>query len=257
VSQRDRRRSSADGLESLGRTDLSILEVGCGSGWFCPQLMRFGVVTGTDLSDEGLARAQQRAPEATFVAGDFMSLDLRTDFDVVVTLEVLSHVLDQRAFIGKLASHLRPGGHLMLATQNRFVLQYLNWRPPPGPGQLRRWVNGRELRDLLEPEFEVSELFSTTPRIARETMVWLRSLRALNPRVSAAVGDSVEGARGGTADQVGLARPLRWVVERLEAMGLGWSLMALARKRIAPREVHGTRGQADGISLLSRPGAYT
>jgi 2-polyprenyl-3-methyl-5-hydroxy-6-metoxy-1,4-benzoquinol methylase len=132
VSQRDRRRSSADGLESLGRTDLSILEVGCGSGWFCPQLMRFGVVTGTDLSDEGLARAQQRAPEATFVAGDFMSLDLRTDFDVVVTLEVLSHVLDQRAFIGKLASHLRPGGHLMLATQNRFVLQYLNWRPPPG-----------------------------------------------------------------------------------------------------------------------------
>jgi hypothetical protein len=95
-----------------------------------------------------------------------------------------------------------------------------------------RWVNGRELRDLLEPEFEVSELFSTTPRIARETMVWLRSFRALNSSVPAAVGDSVEEARGGTADQVGFARPLRWVVERLEAMGLGWSLMALARKRM-------------------------
>jgi SAM-dependent methyltransferase len=177
-------------------------------------------------------------------------------FDVVVTLEMLSHVLDQRAFIGKLASHLRPGGHLMLATQNRFVLQYLNRRPPPEPGQLRRWVNGRELRDLLEPEFEVSELFSVTPRIARETMVWLRSLRPPNP-VSAAVGDSVEKAREGTADQVGLARPLWWVLGRLEAMGLGWTLMALARKRMATRQGHGTHGQADGMSSFSRPDAST
>jgi 2-polyprenyl-3-methyl-5-hydroxy-6-metoxy-1,4-benzoquinol methylase len=129
-------------LQSLGRTDLDIIEVGCGSGWFSPRLTRFGRVTGTDLSDDALARAQQRAPEVRFVAGDFMELDFGTDcFDVVVTLEVLSHVADQRAFIRKLARHLRPGSHLMLATQNRFILQYLNRRPPPAPGQLRRWVD--------------------------------------------------------------------------------------------------------------------
>ena len=129
-------------LELLGRGDRDILEVGCGSGWFCPQLARFGRVTGTDLSDVALARAQQRTPEAIFAHGDFMNLDFGINaFDLVVTLEVLSHVADQKAFIGKLASHLRPGGYLMLATQNRFVLQYLNRRPPPEPGQIRRWVN--------------------------------------------------------------------------------------------------------------------
>ena len=58
-------------LKSLGRKDLDIIEVGCGSGWFCSQLTRFGRVTGTDLSDSGLARARQRAPEAAFVSGDF------------------------------------------------------------------------------------------------------------------------------------------------------------------------------------------
>ena len=38
-------------MESLGRRDLDILEVGCGSGWFCASLARFGRTTGTDLSD--------------------------------------------------------------------------------------------------------------------------------------------------------------------------------------------------------------
>jgi 2-polyprenyl-3-methyl-5-hydroxy-6-metoxy-1,4-benzoquinol methylase len=134
-------------LASLGRTDLDILEVGCGAGWLCPQLLPYGQVTGTDLSDEVLARAQQRAPEVAFVSGDFMGLDLGSGrFDVIVTLEVLSHVADQAAFVRKLASHLRPGGHLMLATQNRVVLERFNRIPPPAPGQLRRWFDKYELR---------------------------------------------------------------------------------------------------------------
>ena len=106
-------------LDLLGRKDLDIIEVGCGAGWLCPQLTRFGRVTATDLSDEALARAQDRTPEVKFIAGDFMNLDFgRISFDVIVTLEVLSHVADQKAFLEKLASHLRPGGHLLLATQN-------------------------------------------------------------------------------------------------------------------------------------------
>ena len=153
-----------------------------------------------------------------------MELELGANsFDVVVTLEVLSHVADQRAFIRKLARHLRPGGHLMLATQNRFVLQYLNRRPPPLPGQLRRWVDRRELRDLLEPEFEVSELFSVTPRVALDTMVWLRDFRARIRPVRAAVGGEAEETGNEAADQVGFAaRSRRWLMGRLETMGLGW-----------------------------------
>lgn len=57
-------------LEASGRTDLDILEVGCGAGWFCSELSAYGSVTGTDLSDEVIERARQRTPAARFLAGD-------------------------------------------------------------------------------------------------------------------------------------------------------------------------------------------
>ena len=220
-------------LDALGRDSLDIVEVGCGAGWFCPELTRFGRVTATDLSDDVLARAQRRAPDVSFISGDFMNLDLGVQsFDVVVTLEVLSHVADQAAFIEKLANHLRPGGHLMMATQNRFVLQYLNHTGGPAPGQLRRWVDRRELRDLLEPQFEVVQLFSVTPRVGRGT-IGLLTKSDLKGRLRAMVGERPEPQEGRDPDQRRFAvRSRRWLVERLEAIGLGWTLMALARRRV-------------------------
>ena len=224
-------------LDSLGRTDLDILEVGCGTGWLCPQLVRFGRVTATDLSDEVLARAQHRLPEVGFVPGDFMQLEFgKSSFDAIVTLEVLSHVLDQKAFVKKLASHLRPGGLLMLATQNRVVLQYLNFLPPPAPGQLRQWVDRRELRSLLESELEVLELFAVTPKVGSGLRSglglrrWIRSVAQTAPRAGASHHRTDPDTRS-IDDDGTCMRPRRWATERLEAMGLGWTLMALARRR--------------------------
>ena len=203
-------------LGALGRMDLNIIEVGCGAAWFTPKLVRFGRVTATDLADEVLARAQQRVPEVEFVAGDFMGLKFQADFDVAVSLEVLPHVADQSAFLAKIARHLRPGGHLMLATQNRPVLERFSRITPPPPGELRRWVDQHELRMLLDPEFEVLKLFSVTCRANRGLMRLINSRKANWP-VRALVGDRLERLK--------------------EAMGLGSILMALARKRSLPTDL--------------------
>ena len=138
-------------LSLLNRKDLDIADVGCGTGWFCPYLTSFGRVTATDLSDEVLARAQHRTPDVRFVSGDFIkNLDFGINsFDVVITLEVLAHVADQRAFLKKLACHLRPKRPSDVSYANRWVLRYLNLIPPPAPGQLRRWVDQGELHELL------------------------------------------------------------------------------------------------------------
>ena len=174
-------------------------------------LSRFGRTTGTDLSNEVLARASARWPMVEFIAGDFMSMAFpAASRDVVVTLEVLAHVRDQRAFVAKLARLLRPGGHLMLATQNRPVLERYNNIPPPAPGQLRRWVDKEELKALLLPEFEVHEVFSVTPKASRGLMRIINSHK-LNAPIRAVVGDRLE----------------RWKEKR----GLGWTLMALATRR--------------------------
>lgn len=205
-------------LARAGRTDLDIIDVGCGAGWLCPKLAPFGSVTGTDLSHEVLARAAARAPGVKFVAGDFMALDLGTDaFDVVVSLEVLSHVADQEAFVGKLASLLRPGGRLMLATQNRPALE-MNDIPEPKPGQIRNWVDRHRLRELLNETFEIEEMFSITPEFNRGPR-WLLTKLARSRKVNALLAP------------VGLDAATRWVLDRQARRWLGFTLMVKARKR--------------------------
>ncbi len=163
----DQRDAVCAWLDELGRNDLEILEVGCGAGWLCQTLTAYGSVTGTDLSHGCLERAAQRSPSVRFVAGDFMALEFdEAGYDVIVCLEVLSHVADQRAFIARMASLLRPGGYLMLATQNRPQLER-NAITAPKPGQIRHWVDRYQLSDLLSPDFQIRAMFSLTPKCNR------------------------------------------------------------------------------------------
>ncbi len=197
-------------LTSLGRRDLRILEAGCGAGWLVPSLLPFGSVTATDLASEVVARAARRCPEARFVSGDFMTIDLGHEpFDVVVSLEVLSHVADQVKFLQRIASLLRPGGTFMLATQNRPILE-LNDIPPPAPGQLRRWVDMDELRVLLDPNFEVEEMKTVTP-LARRGVLRIANSYKLNQLIRPVVGNRFE--------------------EWKERRGYGWTIMTRARRR--------------------------
>lgn len=90
-----------------GESGLRILDIGCGTGWMTERLLPYGEVTGTDLADEVVGRARLRTPEATFVAGDFMTVDVGSDFDVIVCFEALSYVADQPAFLARFASYSR------------------------------------------------------------------------------------------------------------------------------------------------------
>lgn len=198
-------------VRSLGRIDPDILEIGCGSGWLCQQLVAFGRVTGTDLSNEVLARCDAKLQNIAFVAGDFFELDFPcSGFDVVVSLEVLAHVADQNAFVSKIARLLRPGGYLMLATQNRFALERWTEVPPKGVGQIRKWVDVKTLRHLLSNRFEIAELTSIVPVGNRGILRWINA-----PKVNRMLS-------------VIASRPR---IEALkERLFLGHTLMVLARK---------------------------
>jgi 2-polyprenyl-3-methyl-5-hydroxy-6-metoxy-1,4-benzoquinol methylase len=207
----DQRDAVLQWLNRIGRKDLNIIEVGCGAGWLCPSLTPFGGVTATDLSEHVLARASARIPDVRFVAGDFMALEFKpASFDVVISLEVLSHVGDHGAFVQKLSTLLRPGGVLMLATQNRPVLERLNTVEKQQPGQLRRWFDRHELTALLTPYFEVQELKTITP-VASKGPLRLLAGRKTKRVIRAVAGRTVERA--------------------LASLGFGWTLIALAHKR--------------------------
>lgn len=177
-----------ENIASLGRTDLRIIEIGCGTGWMCEKLTQFGSVTGIDLSDEVLARAQNRYGSVTFVAGDFMSLGLEAaSFDVVVTLETLSHFADQERFVFEAARLLVPGGSIVIATQNRPVLERWSEIPGPQPGQIRQWVDHRQLRKLLASQFEHVRIESICP-VGDQGLLRVVNSVKLNTLLSAIVG---------------------------------------------------------------------
>lgn len=201
----------------LGKTNLRIIDIGCGTGWMSERLAPFGHVTATDLADEVLQRARARAPHIDFLSGDFMQLPFEREcFDVAVSLEVLSHVADQPGFMRRVGDLLRPGGYLMLATQNRYVLERWSEIAPSTPGYVRHWVSARGLRRLLRPHFDVIELTSVMPVGDQGLLRLVNSIKLNN--VAARVVS-------------------RERLERLkEAFFLGHTLLALAQKR--PHPIH-------------------
>lgn len=199
----------------LGKTNRGprrIVEVGCGSGWFCDRLTEFGHVHGIDLSNEVLERSRRQYPHVSFTDGDFMQVELPpASADVVVALEVLSHVRDQPAFMARVARLLGDDGVLMLATQNRYVHERLEDVKPQGPGQVRQWVDAAQLRRLLEPHFEISRLTSLHPTGHGGLLRWINSWKLESLARTFGVADAWK------------ARRERWL--------LGHTLMVLARKR--------------------------
>jgi SAM-dependent methyltransferase len=102
----------------------SVLDVGCGVGrWSRLLAARGAVVTGVDLSPTMIAEAQRRAVVAgvsarcQFRVQDLSRLDVGRQFDVVLGVTVLQHILDPAALHAALmamTAHLAPGGRMIL-----------------------------------------------------------------------------------------------------------------------------------------------
>ena len=201
-------------LESLRLDRPRILDLGCGHGWFSAELARLGEVTGIDLSDEAVARARAQYPGITFIAGDLYDLPLPLgDVDVVVSQEVVAHVHDPEGYVRRAAQALRPGGYLVLATANRFVMERLGdlgWSRQP-PEHIAQHLDRRGLRQLLRPYFRVLRLTSIIPLGERGI------LRVINSHKLNIV--------------LGWLIPRRYLEALKEWAGLGYELIVLAQRR--------------------------
>jgi 2-polyprenyl-3-methyl-5-hydroxy-6-metoxy-1,4-benzoquinol methylase len=198
-------------LLSLRLERPAILDKGCGMGWFANQLAQFGPTTGIDLSDDAIAQAKSKFPNVTFHAGNVLAMELpERRFDVVVSQEVIAHVPDQPGYVERAASVLKPGGHLILTTPNRFVHERAGWPDQP-PGHIERWLYRSALRRLLRPQFRVLRSTTAVPLGNRGV------LRVINSGKLTRLGGLLLGA------------------ERVEAFkewaGFGWTQIVLAQKR--------------------------
>ena len=119
-------------FESLGlKPGDKILDVGCGSGiWLDRLRQQFGVDgVGVDISTNSLKDAvHASSKDISFLGGDISYLPFQdTFFDVVYSLDVLEHVVEQDSCLREMVRVLKPGGRLLLWTLNQKQRYTWNW----------------------------------------------------------------------------------------------------------------------------------
>ncbi|WP_409999154.1 bifunctional 2-polyprenyl-6-hydroxyphenol methylase/3-demethylubiquinol 3-O-methyltransferase UbiG [Bradyrhizobium sp. SZCCHNR1093] len=151
---------------------LRMLDIGCGAGLLCEPFTRLGAqVVGVDPSVSNIAAARLHA-EKGHLSIDYRcttieEMDPRERFDIVLAMEVVEHVTDVGAFLGRCAAVLKPGGMMVVSTLNRnwksfalaivgaeYVLRWL----PRGTHEWSKFVTPDELtKYLLDNRLVITE----------------------------------------------------------------------------------------------------
>ncbi|KAJ5174974.1 uncharacterized protein N7482_000851 [Penicillium canariense] len=103
-----------------GARERNILELGCGAGVPCTQLLASRAntcVTANDISESQIALAQERLPvSVNLIQGDMMELEFSPgQFDAVLALYSILHLPreEQTAILRRIWGWLKPGGWLL------------------------------------------------------------------------------------------------------------------------------------------------
>jgi 2-polyprenyl-6-hydroxyphenyl methylase/3-demethylubiquinone-9 3-methyltransferase len=175
--------------EMLATTDLagcSVLDVGCGTGWFSQwAASRGAMVTSLDIGLRLLDKTRQKCPTRP-VAGDACHLPLASNtFDVVISSECIEHTVNPKLALREIHRVARPGGLLVVTVPNQrwhfavTIARAFKLRPFEG---YENWLHWRELRDELRnagSRIEQLRGFHLVPPIIPATMPVLRRVDSL------------------------------------------------------------------------------
>jgi SAM-dependent methyltransferase len=103
-------------------TGLSVLDLGCGFGWFCRHAKEKGAgsVVGVDVSEKMLARAVETSdPAIRYVRGDLDVFTLEPNtFNVVYSSLAFHYLTNLDALMAEIAKALVPGGRLVFSVEH-------------------------------------------------------------------------------------------------------------------------------------------
>jgi 2-polyprenyl-3-methyl-5-hydroxy-6-metoxy-1,4-benzoquinol methylase len=103
-----------------------VLDAGCGNGVLARRLADAGFeVFGVDWDPKAVRLAAERVPEGNFSARKFGEAPPRTDFDAVVSTEVIEHLFDPSELLQFAFRALRPGGAFIITTPYHGYLKNL------------------------------------------------------------------------------------------------------------------------------------
>ena len=147
--------------EVVGRT---LLDVGCGTGWFSASACKWGArVTSLDLGERLLSKVAKKC-DSDRIVGNILELPFRDQaFDIVVCSEVIEHTANPPRALEELQRVLRTGGILALTTPNRlwkfaiYIANALKVRPYEG---LENWTSWSSMRkNMKESSLDIERMF--------------------------------------------------------------------------------------------------
>jgi SAM-dependent methyltransferase len=176
--ERRRLRDACRGLPATAR----ILDVGCGDGFHLRLLRRLGPASwqleGVDADSRAVDAA--RAAGLTVHPGDVRDADLQTSsYDLVLLIMTIEHLADPLGTLQRIRELLRPGGRLMVITDNTATVdfKFFGHRHWGGYHFPRHWnlFDSKSLRALFEKAgLEVEDLTTLVSPVN-----WVYSIRNL------------------------------------------------------------------------------
>jgi len=109
---------------------LKILDIGCGGGLLCEPLSELGAtVTGIDPSSNNIEVAKLHSREMNlnikYMCCSPENLNFEDEFDVILNMEVVEHVLDVNLFIQNCSKLIKKNGIMFIATINKNLKSYI------------------------------------------------------------------------------------------------------------------------------------
>lgn len=107
-------------LESLGIKKGSLMEIGCGNGFFLEEALRQGYqsVAGVEPSTEAIAKASPQVRPTIVCDMVKPGLFEPNQFDVICMFQVLDHISDPASLIQECYKILKPGGVILCLNHN-------------------------------------------------------------------------------------------------------------------------------------------
>ena len=152
---------------------IKILDVGCGGGLLCEPLSRLGAkMTGIDASNSNIEVAKQHCKEMNleikYLKCSPENLNLKSEFDVILNMEVVEHVADVNLFIKNCSGLIKKNGIMFVATINKNLKSYvfailgaeyvLRWLPI-GTHDWDKFLNPKDLEAIVtKNNFSTDEL---------------------------------------------------------------------------------------------------
>ncbi|WP_227507806.1 MULTISPECIES: malonyl-ACP O-methyltransferase BioC [unclassified Marinobacter] len=140
--------------------DLTLLDLGCGTGWFTRKFADFGQIeslSGVDLSPGMLEQARKNGPAGiSWIVGDAEYLPLPdSSVDVIFSNLMIQWCDDPGAVLRECRRILRPGGNLMVSTLLDGTLRELKsaWQAAdPGHQHVNRFETDLALQAKVRAE---------------------------------------------------------------------------------------------------------